>query len=89
MHYNEQFTNASKDIAQAKEMVRKVVYEYGMSENFIVTPQQEEELLRESVSEVTNLLHTLDKALSEISSFLLAHENITAEECRVILRKIF
>jgi ATP-dependent metalloprotease FtsH len=89
MHYNEQFTNASKDIAQAKEMVRKVVYEYGMSENFIVTPQQEEELLRESVSEVTNLIHTLDKALSEISSFLLAHENITAEECRVILRKIF
>jgi ATP-dependent metalloprotease FtsH len=89
MHYNEQFTNANKDIAQAKEIVRKVVYEYAMSENFIVTPQQEEELLRESVSEVTNLLTTLDKALSETSSFLLAHENITAEECRVILRKIF
>ena len=89
MHYNEQFTNASKDIAQAKEMVRKVVYEYGMGDNFIVTPQQEEELLRKSVSEVTNLLQTLDKALSEISSFLLAQENITAEECRVILRKIF
>ena len=89
IHYNEQFTNASTDIAQAKEIVRKVVYEYVMSENFIVTPQQEEELLRESVSEVTTLLKTLDKALTEISSFLLAHENITAEECRVILRKIF
>ncbi|HEY9190279.1 MAG TPA: ATP-dependent metallopeptidase FtsH/Yme1/Tma family protein [Sulfurovum sp.] len=89
MHYNEQFTNSSIDIAQAKEIVRKVVYEYGMSDNFIVTPQQEEELLRKSVSEVTNLLQTLDKALSEISGFLLAHENITAEECRVILRKIF
>ncbi|GIU00063.1 ATPase AAA [Sulfurovum sp. TSL6] len=89
MHYNEQFTNANSDIAQAKEIVRKVVYEYVMSENFIVTPQQEEELLRESVSEVTNLLTTLDKALSETSSYLLAHENITAEECRVILRKIF
>jgi ATP-dependent metalloprotease FtsH len=89
IHYNEQFTNASTDIAQAKEIVRKVVYEYVMSENFIVTPQQEDELLRESVSEVTTLLKTLDKALSEVSSHLLAHENITAEECRVILRKIF
>ncbi len=89
MHYNEQFTNASTDIAQAKEIVRKVVYEYVMSENFIVTPQQEEELLRGSVSEVTTLLKTLDKALSEVSSYLLTHENITAEECRVILRKIF
>ncbi len=89
MHYNEQFTNASADIAQAKEIVRKVVYEYVMSENFIVTTQQEEELLRESVSEIITLLKTLDKALSEVSAFLLAHENITAEECRVILRKIF
>jgi ATP-dependent metalloprotease FtsH len=89
IHYNEQFTNASADIAQAKEIVRKVVYEYVMSENFIVNPQQEEDLLRESVSEVTTLLKTLDKALSEVSSYLLAHENITAEECRVILRKIF
>ncbi|MBT8349511.1 MAG: ATP-dependent metallopeptidase FtsH/Yme1/Tma family protein [Sulfurovum sp.] len=89
IHYNEQFTNASTDIAQAKEIVRKVVYEYVMSENFIVTTQQEEELLRESVSEVTTLLKTLEKALNEVSIYLLAHENITAEECRVILRKIF
>ena len=89
IHYNEQFTNASTDIAQAKQVIRKVIYEYVMSDNFIVTPQQEEELLRESVSEVTTLLKTLEKALYEVSQFLLAHENITAEECRVILRKLF
>lgn len=89
MHYNEQFTNASTDIAQAKEIVRKVIYEYVMSENFIVTPQHEEELLRESVSAVTTLLKTLDKALSDVSAYLLMHENITQDECREILRKIF
>ena len=89
MHYNEQFTNAASDIAQAKEIISKVIYEYVMSDDFIVTPQQEDELLRESVSEVTTLLKTLDKALTETSAHLLAHENITAEECRVILRKIF
>lgn len=89
MHYNEQFTNASADIAQAKEIVRKVVYEYVMSENFIVTPQQEEELLRESVSAATTLLKTLNKALSDVSNYLLTHENITQDECREILRKIF
>jgi ATP-dependent Zn protease len=89
MHYNEQFTNASTDIAQAKEIVRKVIYEYVMSENFIVTPQHEEELLRESVSAVTTLLKTLDKALSDVSAYLLTHENITQDECREILRKIF
>ena len=89
IRYNEQFTNAASDIAQAKEIVSKVVYEYAMSDNFTVTPQQEEELLRESVSEVNTLLKTLDGALSEISTHLLAHENISADECREILRKIF
>ena len=87
--YNEQFTNASADIAQAKEIVAKVVYEYAMSDNFIVTPQQEAELLSESVSEVNTLLDTLDGALTEVSDYLLEHENISAEVCRDILRKIF
>ncbi len=89
IHYNEQFSNASADIMLAKELVRKVIYEYAMSENFIVTPLQEEDLLRESVSEVNTLLKTLEKALAEVSNYLLVHENITAEECRDILRKIF
>jgi ATP-dependent metalloprotease FtsH len=89
IHYNEQFSNASADIMLAKELVRKVIYEYAMSENFIVTPLQEEELLRESVSEVNALLKTLEKALSEVSNYLLAHENITHDECKEILREIF
>lgn len=89
IRYNEQFTNAATDIAQAKEIVSKVIYEYGMSDNFTVTPQQVEDILRESVSEVNTLLETLDGALTEISTYLLAHENITADECRDILRKIF
>ena len=89
LHYNEQFTNASADIRQAKELVNKVIYTYAMSENFIVTPLQEEELLRDTVSEVTALLKTLDKALSEVSAYLLLHENITQEKCREILRDLF
>jgi len=89
IHYNEQFSNASADIMLAKELVKKVIYEYAMSENFIVTPLQEEELLRESVSEVNALLKTLEKALSEVSNYLLSYENITHDECKEILREIF
>ena len=89
IHYNEQFTNASHDIMQAKELVRKVIYEYSMSENFIVTPAEEEALMRESVSELKALLKTLDRALEEVSAYLLEHENITHEACRKILLEIF
>ena len=89
MHYNEQFTNASADIMLAKELVHKVIYEYAMSENFVVTQFQEEELLKESVSELKELLKTLNKALTEVSAYLLEHENITHDECKEILREIF
>ncbi len=89
MQFNEQFTNAKADILLAKELVKKVIYEYAMSENFIVTPYQEEELMKESVSEVKALLKTLEKALNEVSEYLLIHENISQEECKAILREVF
>ncbi len=89
MHYNEQFTNASADIMLAKELVHKVIYTYAMSENFVVTQFHEEELLKESVSELKELLETLSKALTEVSAYLLVHENITHDECKDILREIF
>ncbi len=89
IHYNEQFTNASEDIIQAREIVRKVIYDYGMSEDFIISPQDEASLLTQSAQEVTTLLNTLDKALTEVARHILTHENITIEECRDILRKIF
>lgn len=89
MHYNEQFTNASADISKAKKLAYKVIHEYGMGENFIITPDQEEQLLRESASAVTSLLGTLSQALNEMTEYLLVHENIAQEECREILREMF
>ncbi|MFK5976509.1 MAG: AAA family ATPase [Sulfurovum sp.] len=89
IHYDEQFTNASEDIAQAREIVRKVIYEYGMSESFMVSAQDEAKLLTQLTEEVSTLLATLDKALTEVARHLLANENISIEECRNILRKIF
>lgn len=88
-YYKEQFSNGAGDIAQAKELIGKVVYEYAMSENFIVTPKQEETLLKDSVAEVSKLLESLDVALEAVMEHILKHENITADECRDILRKIF
>ena len=89
LHYNEQFSNASTDIQKAKNLVHKVIYEYAMGDNFIFTPQQEEVLLSECVSEVTELLKTLQIALDKITQYLLEYENIGHEECKEILRDLF
>ncbi|MCB4759579.1 MAG: ATP-dependent metallopeptidase FtsH/Yme1/Tma family protein [Sulfurovum sp.] len=89
IHYSEQFTNASYDIHMAKELAKKIIDEYAMSENFIVTSVEEEMLMKESVSELKALLKTLDHALKKISDHLLEHENITHEVCREIFLEIF
>ena len=89
LHYNEQFTNASSDIQVAKELVHTLIYTYAMSENFIVTPEEEKALFMKSVSEITQLLKTLDVAIDKVSKYLLAHENITHDTCKEILREIF
>jgi len=87
--YKEQFSNGASDIAQAKEMIRKVVYDYAMADDFILSPKQEEALLKESVNEANKLLETLDTALDEVREHIVRHEHITADECRDILREIF
>jgi len=87
--YDEQFTNASEDILLAKSLISKIIHEYSMGENFIVTPYQEDELLKELVDELNTLLQTLDSALVEVSTYLLKYENITQEKCREILLEIF
>ena len=89
LHYNEQFSNASTDIQKAKNLVHKVIYEYAMSDNFIFTPQQEEVLLSECVSDVTELLKKLQTALDKITEYLLEYENIGHEKCKEILRDLF
>jgi ATP-dependent metalloprotease FtsH len=87
--YKEQFSNGATDIFKAKELISKILYEYSMVDNFVITPKQEEILLREAVVEVNKLLETLDTALDEVMAHILNRESITSDECRDILRKIF
>ena len=87
--YNEQFTNAAADIAQAKELVTKVIHIYAMGENFTISHEEERILLETSTQELDTLLETLDEAITKTAEHLMEHENITLEECKDILREIF
>jgi len=89
LKYKEQFSNASTDILEAKKLAHKVVYEYAMSEDFIITAQEEEKILQKAISEVTALLKTVEQATKKTSDYILIHENITHKACQEILREIF
>ena len=87
--YNEQFSNASSDLLEAKKLAHNIVYDYAMSDSFNATVQEEEKLLQKAVSEVTSLLKTLELASQKTSEYILKYENITHKECQEILREIF
>jgi ATP-dependent metalloprotease FtsH len=87
--YNEQFTNASADIAISKELAHKLIYDYAMSENFTVTHTEVETLLKQAKADVIVLLEKLEVAQERVSTHLLEEENITQVKCKEILRELF
>jgi ATP-dependent metalloprotease FtsH len=89
LRYNEHFTNAKEDIAQAKALISKVVYEYMMADNYAASAEYEAQLMQRSVEELRTLLKTLENALEKARTYLLEHENIDQETCREILRDLF
>ncbi len=89
MVYSEQFSNASKDIAKAKELATKLIYEYAMGENFVVKMGEEGAVLEEAQADVVSILEKLNEPRREISNRLMLQESITSEETREILRAIF
>jgi len=89
MHYHEQFTNAGEDIHQAKALAHKAIYEYAMSENFTISPTEEESLLQMAIAELKTLLKQLEPAVEEVAAYLLVSENIERERCRRVLLDLF
>ena len=89
LRYEERFTNAIDDIHAAKELTRKLIYEYAMGEGFVASAQEEERLMQTAVQELEALLKRLEEAHERVIAYLLEYENITHEQCRRILLEIF
>ncbi len=87
--YSEKFTNSQSDIEYAKILVKKVVNEYGMGENFIGTIEEENSIFTKAQEEVELILNKLEEIHSKITKHLLLHENILEEEVRDMLREVF
>jgi ATP-dependent Zn protease len=87
--YNEKFTNAGSDIAQAKALTEQLVQNFAMGDHFIANPDEEEKILQSAKEEVDDLLGKLHESHTKISTYLLKEENITHEQAQEIIREIF
>jgi len=87
--YNEKFTNAGSDIAQAKELTHQLVQRYSMGEYFTNHHNEEESILQTAQEEVSNILDKLNDTHKKINTYILKEENITHEQTQEIIREIF
>ena len=87
--FNEKFTNAGPDIAQAKMLTHQLVQNYAMGDHFVDYPAEEEEILQSAQEDVATILDKLHETHTKIAAYLLENENITHEKTREIIREIF
>ena len=87
--YGERYSIASEDIAKAKELAKKMVFDYSMGESYFATDKDVYEILEKAKEEVSTMLVKLESVRKDMESYLMANENIKQEEARDLLREIF
>ncbi len=89
LKFEERYSNCSEDISRAREIAERILDIYAMGEEITPDPDEKDKILRSCYSDVIQMLKKLENARVSIEEHLLAHENITEEECRRILRELF
>jgi len=87
--YNEKFTNAGNDIAQAKSLARQLIENYSMGEYFSSDMDEVESILQGAYDDVSTILEKMSDTHKKITRYILDEENITQEDTQEIIREIF
>jgi len=89
MKYKEHASSAKNDLDEAKEIVRKMLQEYGMGSSLIVDEKEKEILLKHLYEETKLLLESLVNVREEVEDVLQDKESITKEEVKKYIDEIF
>jgi ATP-dependent metalloprotease FtsH len=80
--YNEHANSAKNDLDEAKDIVNKMVMEYGMGSS-LISDEKEKEILLNRLYEETKLLFTsLCDAMQSVETILQERESITKQEVK-------
>jgi len=88
-HYGELFSNAKEDIKTAKVIAYQITEEFFMTEGYMVSPHQAEQILADVNDEVATLLSKLEGALVVVKEYLLDNESITMEQTKKLIEESF
>ena len=86
--YNEHASSAKGDLDEAKEIVGKMIKEYGMGSSLIARDNEEEILMKKLYDETRNLLESLQSVMLYVESVLNERESITKVDVKKKLDEV-
>ena len=86
--YHEHASSAKGDLDEAKEIVEKMISEYGMGSSLIASENEKEILMRKLYDETRNLLESLQNIMKYVEDVLNERESITKSEIKKRLDEV-
>jgi len=86
--YGEHASSAKGDLDEAKEIVQKMVHEYGMGSSILADKQEEEVLFNRLYNETKVLLEKLENVIQVVENELREYESITKKEVMKYLNAV-
>lgn len=86
--YNEHASSAKGDLDEAKEIVGKMIEDYGMGSSLIPTEHEKEILMKKLYDETRNLLESLQSVMKYVENVLNERESITKADVKKRLDEV-
>lgn len=86
--FNEHTSSAKSDLDDAKELVKSMLYEYGMGSSMIVTQQEEDTVMKRLYGETKTLLNSMPSVMSGVESVLSEKESISKNQVKKFIDEV-
>ncbi|QOY55791.1 AAA family ATPase [Candidatus Sulfurimonas marisnigri] len=85
--FNEHASSAKVDLDEAKEIVNKMLQEYGMGESLLAKDKEQEIFMSRLYDETRILLESLLEVINKVENVLYERESITKEDVKIFIDK--
>lgn len=88
IYYKQHTSNVKEDLDEAKELIVKMLQEFGMGSSLFIKANEDEKLFKELYKETKQLIKHLDHVIVKVEKILNEKENITKLEVQELLNEI-
>ena len=86
--YGEHSSDAKSDLDEAKELIKKMVNDYGMASYLIKNDNEEELMIGKLYTETGTFLESVQTVMNSVENILYENESITKKSVKAYLDEI-